>query len=69
MNTLNRITAAITAFLMIAASAAAADFNVKDYGAKGNGKQMNTDAFNKAVGAGSKAGGGRVIIPSGVWLT
>ena len=41
MNTLNRITAAITAFLMIAASAAAADFNVKDYGAKENGKYDN----------------------------
>jgi hypothetical protein len=69
MNTLNRIAAAITAFLMIAASAAAADFNVKDYGAKGNGKQMNTDAFNKAVVACSNAGGGRVIVPAGVWLT
>ncbi len=44
-------------------------FNIKDYGAVGDGQTMNTDAFAKAIDACAKAGGGRVIVPSGLWLT
>ena len=45
------------------------NFRLADYGATGDGKTLNTAAFQKAIGACSAAGGGRVVIPSGKWLT
>ncbi|HEY4291078.1 MAG TPA: glycoside hydrolase family 28 protein [Puia sp.] len=45
------------------------NFRIVDYGAIGDGKTLNTAAFQKAIGACSAAGGGRVVIPSGKWLT
>jgi polygalacturonase len=45
------------------------DFRITDYGANGNGQVLNTDAFAKAIKACSDAGGGRVIVPAGQWLT
>lgn len=47
---------------------AGAVFNVKDYGAKGDGKTLDTRAINKAIAACAKAGGGTVIIPSGKFV-
>lgn len=47
----------------------AAIFSVKDYGAVGDGKFLNTQAFAKAIEACSKAGGGHVVVPAGTWLT
>ena len=44
-------------------------FNILDYGAIGNGQVLNTVAFKSAIEACSKAGGGTVIVPPGVWLT
>jgi len=44
-------------------------FNIKDYGAKGDGETINTQAFNKAVDDCSKVGGGTVIVPAGTYLT
>ncbi len=40
-----------------------------DYGAVGDGKSKNTDAFAKAITACHRAGGGKVIVPPGKWLT
>lgn len=45
------------------------DFSIVDYGAISGGKTINTNAIAKAIEACSKAGGGRVVIPSGEWLT
>ena len=45
------------------------NFDVTEFGAKNDGLYKNTEAFNKAIETCSKAGGGHVIIPSGVWLT
>ncbi len=45
------------------------DFEVTKYGARGDGSMLCTDAIHKAIAACSEAGGGRVIIPSGVFLT
>ena len=44
-------------------------FNIKDFGAVGDGHTMNTIAFKKTIEACSKAGGGRILIPPGLWLT
>jgi polygalacturonase len=45
------------------------DFNILDYGAVADGKTLNTDAFHSAMQACATAGGGRVVVPRGVFLT
>jgi hypothetical protein len=47
----------------------AADFDVKTYGAKGDGQTHDRDAINKAIEAASAAGGGTVHFPAGTYLT
>jgi polygalacturonase len=44
-------------------------FSIKDYGAVGDGQTINTAAFAKAIDACVKSGGGKVIVPAGMWLT
>jgi len=44
-------------------------FNIKDYGAVGDGHTLATQAIAKAIDACAAAGGGTVLIPSGSWLT
>lgn len=44
-------------------------FSIKDFGAVGDGHTVNTAAFAKAINACSKAGGGKVIVPAGMWFT
>ena len=46
---------------------AAAEFNVRDYGAVGNGSTNDTAAINKAITAANTAGGGIVRFPSGTY--
>ncbi|WP_348799835.1 glycoside hydrolase family 28 protein [Flavobacterium adhaerens] len=43
--------------------------NIVDFGAISGGTVLCTDAFTKAIEAVSKKGGGKVIIPPGIWLT
>ena len=50
------------------ATAQAATFNVKDYGAKGNGSTVDSPAIDKAIAAASAAGGGIVDFPPGTYL-
>lgn len=45
------------------------DFTITDYGAKEGGETLNTDAIAAAMDACNRAGGGRVVIPAGIWLT
>lgn len=45
------------------------DYNVIDFGAIGDGITLNTNAINNTVKACAEAGGGKVIIPKGIWLT
>lgn len=44
-------------------------YNVKKYGAKGNGRKMDSPAIQKAIDACHKAGGGTVIVPAGTYLS
>ena len=43
--------------------------NIKDFGAVSGGDVLNTQAFANAIEAISNKGGGKVIIPPGIWLT
>jgi len=44
-------------------------YNVKNYGVKGDGKQLDSPAINKAIEAAAKAGGGTVYFPAGTYLS
>lgn len=44
-------------------------YNVKDFGAKGDGKTLDSPAIDKAIEAAAKAGGGTVYVPAGVYLS
>ncbi len=45
------------------------DYLITRYGAKSGGEFNNTKAIDKAITACNKKGGGRVVVPSGAWLT
>ncbi|HSC55501.1 MAG TPA: glycoside hydrolase family 28 protein [Phnomibacter sp.] len=45
------------------------DFIITSYGAVEGGKVKNTEAIANAIAACHEAGGGRVVIPAGTWLT
>jgi polygalacturonase len=44
-------------------------YNVKDFGAKGDGVAINSDAINKAIDAAASEGGGTVYFPAGNYLS
>ncbi|MCQ2351637.1 MAG: glycosyl hydrolase family 28 protein [Paludibacteraceae bacterium] len=44
-------------------------YNIKSFGAKGNGKTINTKAINAAIDSCFNAGGGTVMVPKGVFVT
>lgn len=43
--------------------------NIEDFGAVGDGLTKNTEAIAKAIADVASHGGGRVVIPRGIWLT
>ena len=45
------------------------EVNIEKFGAKGDGLFLNTKAINDAIKEVNQRGGGKVIIPEGVWLT
>jgi polygalacturonase len=44
-------------------------FTLTDFGGVGDGRTMNTAAFEKAIAAVRQAGGGRLVVPKGVFRT
>jgi len=44
-------------------------FDVRTFGAKADGKALDTEAINKAIGAAHAAGGGTVHLPAGTYLS
>jgi polygalacturonase len=51
-----------------AGTAAEALFDVRKYGAAGDGKTVDTPAVNRAIEAAAAAGGGVVVFPAGTYL-
>lgn len=45
------------------------EVKLTDFGAVGDGVTLNTEAFARAIDALSKQGGGRLVVPQGVWHT
>ena len=58
--------AALCAAIMALATHGA--FDVRDFGAKGDGTAKDTAAIQKAIDATNAAGGGEVLLPKGVYL-
>jgi polygalacturonase len=57
-------------FIVFAAGAAEQPaFNVRDFGAQGNGAANDTAAIQKALDACGQNGGGTVLVPDGIFLT
>ena len=50
-------------------SVRAAAFDVRAFGATGDGKKLDTEAINKAIEAAAAAGGGTVLVPAGTYLS
>jgi polygalacturonase len=44
-------------------------FDVQRFGAKGDGKTLDTLAINNAISAAAAAGGGTVFFPAGTYLS
>src|SRR5215472_18462223 len=44
-------------------------YDVRAFGAKGDGKTLDTSAINKAIDAAAAAGGGTVRFPAGSYLS
>jgi len=51
------------------APAAHHTFDVRDYGARGNGATLDTDAINRAIARCADAGGGQVLFPPGRYVS
>lgn len=61
----------IAALVLSAWACLASDhvFNVKDYGAAGDGVTVDSPAINAAIEAAALRGGGSVVLPAGVYLS
>ena len=44
-------------------------FSVRDFGAVGDGKNLDSPAINQAIDAAAKVGGGTVVVPAGTYLS
>ena len=49
-------------------SVSASSYNVRDYGAKGDGKTLDHTAINQAIEKACNNGGGQVVLPAGTYL-
>ena len=47
----------------------AREIDIRDFGGIGDGVALNTDAFADAIGTLHDLGGGRLVVPKGVWLS
>jgi polygalacturonase len=66
---MNKINYGLIGLVFFVNSLAAQDYNILDFGAQPNPNYINTNEINKAIQQCSKEGGGRVIIPRGIFIT
>ncbi|MET1054969.1 MAG: glycosyl hydrolase family 28 protein [Pedobacter sp.] len=67
---MRKFTTTLTVLLSILAfTTHAQKANIKDFGAIGDGLKMNTEFIQKAVDSMNSKGGGKVIVPEGIFLT
>ena len=71
LTSLTVIAALVTVLILtsLPGQAGAAIFNVKDHGATGDGKTLDSPAINKAITKCAEAGGGTVYFPAGTYLS
>lgn len=55
--------------IVLNAMAASGSYNVRDYGAVGDGRHLDSKAINQAIEAAAAAGGGTVYLPAGNYLS
>lgn len=58
----------LLAFTVSLAAQAAGDYDVRDFGAVGDGKTLDHGAINRAIDSCVANGGGRVVLPAGTYL-
>lgn len=61
--------AGLAAVLGAGGAATPGVFNIRDFGATGDGQTLDTEAINRAIAACSAAGGGQVLLPPGRYLS
>jgi polygalacturonase len=59
----------LSLFFSMGAKAMPVFYNIKDFGARGDGTTVDTKAINDAIDAASNAGGGTVYFPAGTYLS
>jgi polygalacturonase len=69
MSLLKTIKIIIAVLLAGNLSANAQNFDITNYGAVAGGQTLNTESIQKAVDAAFAKGGGRVVVPKGMFLT
>jgi polygalacturonase len=69
MRSVKFILSTVLVTFAIVALAQQKTYNIRDYGAKFDLKVNNAVSIQKAIDAASAAGGGRVLIPTGVYVT
>lgn len=65
---MRKILLTLSLFLSMNLLANGVDYNVKDYGAMGDGKTLDHQAINQAIDSCVAHGGGRVVVPAGTYL-
>src|SRR6202167_3528231 len=69
MKTILALGIAALASQAFAADALSPLFDIRSYGAKGDGATLETQAIDKAISVAHGSGGGTVYIPAGAWLS
>ena len=65
---MNKQLSSLFLLLLIVLPLQAIELNVRDLGAKGDGKHLDHVAINQAIDSCVAQGGGRVVVPSGRYL-